>query len=232
MDRDGFRAYLKKQRKTDRTIMSCLENASLFESHLRDIGTEGSTASASDLDHFIESLLRGKNIAKFMWTLQFYFVYIENNDLLKYSQEVREIHILKSRRSFRLRDFKDVNLKVVEKLSAIGIDSVDDLLEAGKTKSGRALLVTNSDVKLEELLELLKLSNLTRLGAVKSVRARLYYESGFDTIEKLAKVTGEELIRVTKEFIDRTGFDGIPPTPKEADNTVKTARKMKDILEL
>jgi replicative superfamily II helicase len=209
-----------------------VENARKFESFLEERDRKGLDSTKEDLDLFNESVLGGKNVARFMWTLQYYFLFINHDELLKYTQEVREGHTAKSRRSFRLKEFKDVNQKAVEKLSAIGIDSVDDILKVGKTKSDRDKIAKKSGVKIEEILELVKLSNLTRLGAVKSVRARLYYESGFDSIEKISKVTSEELIRVTKEFIKKTGFEGIPPTPKEADNTVKTARKMKDIFEL
>ncbi len=232
MDQEGFLAFLKKKRKTEWTIESCMENASLFESFLQKQGKRAIDSSEDDLDLFISSVLDGKNVSKFMWTLQYYFTYIEHNNLLTHSQKVRERHTAKTRRPFRLKDFKDVNQESIKKLSAIGIDSVDDMLEAGKTKSKRDELSKKTGIKREEIIELAKLSNLTRLGAVKSVRARLYYESGFDCIEKIAKVTGKELIRVTKEFIKRAGFEGIPPTPKEADNTVKTAKKITDIIEL
>jgi hypothetical protein len=94
----------------------------------------------------------------------------------------------------------------------------------------RKELSEKTGIDHEGILELAKLSNLTRLGAVKAVRARLYHDSGFDTLEEIAKVSAEELIKRTREFIEKTGFDGIPPTPKEAENTVTTAKKLSDVL--
>jgi hypothetical protein len=231
MDDEGFISYLKKKRKTERTISSCVENAQRFEAFLKEGGKTSKDSSEEDLDSFVSSDLGGKNVAKFMWTLQYYFSYIEHDTMLMYSRTVREEHTAKSRRPFKLQDFKDVNQESIRTLSAAGIETVDDMLQAGETKSKRKQLSEKTGIDSEEILELAKLSNLTRLGAVKAVRARLYHDSGFDTLEKIAQVTANELIRGTKEFIERTGFEGIPPTPKEAANTVKTASKLSDILE-
>ncbi len=232
MDEEGFVFFMKKKRKTGSTISACVENARQLESFFLEHGKSAADSSEDDLDLFISSILEGEVVAKFMWTLQYYFLYMENQALLKYSQIVREMHIAKSRKPFKLKDFKDVDSDSIEKLSAVGIDTVEDMLEAGRTKAKRAKLSEKTGVSIDEIVELAKLSNLTRLGAVKSVRARLYHDSGFDTIEKISKVTGKELIRATKEFIERTGFAGIPPTPKEAENAVKTATKLSDIVEL
>ncbi len=232
MDKEGFAAYLKRKRKTEQTTVSCLENAERFEAYLSEIGKTAANSAEKDLDDFISSVLQGKNVARFMWTLQYYFVYIDHDKLLRYAQKVREMHTAKKRQPFKLKDFKDVSPKSIEKLASIGILSVDDMLKAGKTTSLREELAEKTSLGIDEILELAKLSNLTRLGAVKSVRARLYHDSGFDTIEKISKVSGEELRRITSDFIERTGFEGIPPTPKEADNTVKTARELSDLIEL
>lgn len=230
MDEEGLISYMKKKRKTERTIGSCVENARMFEVFLNDRGITAEESSATDLDSFVSSVLDGKNVGKFMWTLQNYFSFIKHDKMLKHSQGIREQHTAKSRKPFKLKDFKDVNQESISKLSTEGILTVEDMLQAGKTQSKRIELSEKTGIDSEEILELAKLSNLTRLGAVKAVRARLYHDSGFDTIEKIAKATVEELMNGTREFIDKTGFNGIPPTPKEAENTVKTAKKLSDVL--
>jgi hypothetical protein len=230
MDEDGFISFMKKKRKTDQTIISCVENAQRFETFLAETGKTAKSSSVQDLDLFVSSILGGKNVAKFMWTLQYYFAYIQHDEMLKYSGIVREEHTAKKRKPFKLRNFKDVNRELVHALSAIGIETVDDMLKAGRTESMRRELAEQTGFDSEGILELSKLSNLTRLRAVKAVRARLYHDAGFDTLEKIASKTAEELIEVTKEFIEKTGFEGIPPTPKEAANTVKTAKELSDVL--
>ncbi|MFX0061555.1 MAG: hypothetical protein ACFFC7_05155 [Candidatus Hermodarchaeota archaeon] len=62
-------------------------------------------------------------------------------------------------------------------------------------------------------------------------RAPLYYEAGFDTLDKIANLTSEEFISKVQEFIDKTNYDAIAPLPKEAVNTVNTAKKLPRIIE-
>jgi hypothetical protein len=81
------------------------------------------------------------------------------------------------------------------------------------------------------ILELVKLSDLARIQGVKGIRARLYYDAGVDTMEKMAKWNSEELRTYLMEFVKKTGFRGIAPLPKETKFTVETARRMPKIVE-
>jgi hypothetical protein len=78
---------------------------------------------------------------------------------------------------------------------------------------------------------MVKLCDLSRLMGVKSVRARLYHDAGVDTVEKLASQEPDALLRLTAEFVARTGFDGIAPLPKEVRSTIASARKLPKIVE-
>lgn len=190
------------------------------------------SCSEKDLDVFIESEIDRKKVAGFMWTLQYYYSFLENDTLLKYVSRVREKHTAKKRRPFDIKDFVGVNPSSAEALANHGIRTVDDMLEAAKTKKQRSELAKKTGVSEAEIFELAKLSNLAQVGGVKSVRARLYHDAGVDSVEKLAGMTAEELQAATSRYIEKTGFDGIPPTPKEAANAVKDAKKLKDKIEL
>ena len=63
------------------------------------------------------------------------------------------------------------------------------------------------------------------------MRARLYYDAGLDTPEKIAAREPDELRRYLAEFIERTGFEGIVPLPKELDNLVRAARTLPALVE-
>ncbi|MFW9912521.1 MAG: hypothetical protein ACFFEU_08610, partial [Candidatus Thorarchaeota archaeon] len=78
MDQEGFISFMKKKRKTERTISSCVDNAQSFEAFLAGSGKSAREASRLDLDLFVASVLDDKRVAKFMWTLQYYFKFIEN----------------------------------------------------------------------------------------------------------------------------------------------------------
>jgi len=130
-----------------------------------------------------------------------------------------------------LKDLREINPAHVEKLKALGIRNVNEMLKAGRTRKRRQDLSAKTGIKPEAILELVKLSDLARIRGVKSTRARLYYDAGVDTVEKMAKWNPEKLRAMLIDFVEKTGFDGIAPLPKEAESTVAEAKKLPKIVE-
>ena len=126
--------------------------------------------------------------------------------------------------SFALKEFRGISPEHVKKLADIGIRNVKQMLEAGRTSGKRKELSAKTGVPIETVLELVKLSDLARLQGVKGIRARLYYDAGVDSIEKLAKWDPKELRVMIIKFVEETGFEGIAPLPKEAESTVAEAK--------
>jgi hypothetical protein len=135
------------------------------------------------------------------------------------------------RKPFPMKKFRDVDQEYAEKLAEIGVKNVNQMLEAGRTPDSRKSLAGKTGIPLESILELVKLSDLSRIGAVKTIRARLYHDGGVDTVEKMAELEPEELRNLMIDFVERTGFDGIAPLPKEAEYTIESARKLPKIIE-
>ena len=137
----------------------------------------------------------------------------------------------KRRNPFKLRGFRDVNSEYVEKLAAAGIKTAGQMLAAGQTVEKRAALARDTGVPEEAILELVKLSDLARLPGVKGIRARLYYDGGVDCVEKMAAWVPEALLKMTAEFVERTGFDGIAPLPKEVSSTIANTKRLPRVVE-
>lgn len=133
--------------------------------------------------------------------------------------------------TFFLLDFRGVALEHTDKLAAIGIKTTAHLLTAGATPTRRAALAEQTGIPADALLELVKLSDLARLPGVKGIRARLYYDAGVDTVEKLAAWQPDDLLVMTADFVQRTGFAGIAPLPKEVSSTIANARKLPAVIE-
>lgn len=64
---------------------------------------------------------------------------------------------------------------------------------------------------------------------MKGTRARLYYEAGFDSVEKIANLEPEDLRDQVVEYVKESGFDGVPTLPAEAVYTVEKARYLPKI---
>jgi len=137
----------------------------------------------------------------------------------------------KKRNPFRLREFRGVEPKYVEKLAAAGIKNAEQMLAAGQTAEKRAALAQDTGIPEEAILELVKLSDLARLPGVKGIRARLYYDAGVDCVERMAAWEAEALLALTAEYVERTGFDGIAPLPKEVSSTIANAKRLPRIVE-
>ncbi len=137
----------------------------------------------------------------------------------------------KKRNPFKLKDFGGVDRNAVETLTAHGIKTTDQMLAAGCSKAGREALARATGLPENSILELVRLSDLARLPGVKGIRARLYYDAGVISIRKMAESEPQALLRLTTEFVQRTGFAGIPPLPKEVSSTIDTARTLSILVE-
>jgi hypothetical protein len=105
------------------------------------------------------------------------------------------------------------------------------MLNIGRTPMQRATLAKEVGISEEVILELVKLSDLARLPGVKGIRARLYYDAGVDTVEKMAGWKPEALLTMMADYVERTGFKGIAPLPKEVSSTIANARRLPRVVD-
>lgn len=137
----------------------------------------------------------------------------------------------KKRNPFKLRDFRGVQAAFIAALDAQHIKTSDQLLSAGRTAAQRASLAQATGIPPQAILELVKLSDLARLPGVKGIRARLYYDAGVDSVEKMAAWEPEPLRIMVTNYVEQAGFEGTPPLPKEVSSTIANAQKLPKIVE-
>ena len=230
MNENDFLKYLKKRGKKEKVAEGLINQVRAFEVFLIEKKRcRIENAKKQDIKEYAKGLSK-KELKDRMRGLALYYRFIENNSLVELANKIREGEISKTRKSFKLKEFRGVEPDTIDKLMAIGIITVDDMLAAGKTPDSRKKLAKQTSIPSKVILELVKLSDLSRLGAVKSVRARLYYEAGLDTPHKFAKWETDELRKMLIDFVEKTGFDGIPPLPKELRNAIATAWELPHII--
>jgi len=230
MDEIGFRKYLRGFGKKEHVVDSLLRQAKQYEDYLSSHGQDLESAGESELQAYaaqfkpveIKTRLRGVSL---------YYRFAGKASLAAAAQALREKETARTRKTFALKDFRGVDPIHADRLAAHGIRDVAKMLEAGQTHGLRRRLVAQTGLSPEIILELVKLSDLSRLGAVKQVRARLYLDAGLDTPEKIAAWEPGELRRYLAEFIKKTGFEGITPLPKELENLIRSARELPRIVE-
>lgn len=219
MDAIGFRAFLKQNKKDAKVIQVYMAAVQNFETHLIGKGKTLETATPDDI--------RNSPSGGFL-ALGMYYEFLGDD---RRTAAAHEGFSAPNFVAFKLSEFMGIRSKTIQVLREHGIITAREMLAAGRTPALRGTLAKDTKLSTEEILELVKLSDQARIGGHKKVRARLFHEAGLDTLDKIAACTPEEIRRIQIEYIERTGFDGIPSTPREAANSVRMARYLPRIIE-
>lgn len=226
MNEVGFRKFLKKAGKKAHVVEGLLKQVQMYEAYLMERQHSGlEAADSQDLQDYVKSLAPPE-VKKQMRGLALYYQFVGKPSLAKLASSLREQEIAKTRQAFKLRKFRGISLEVTAKLESLGIVTVEHMLAVGKTPEARKQLSMQTGIPLPVILELVKLSDLSRLGAIKGVRARLYYDAGLDTPDKFIDWDPDALRQMLIQFVERTRFDGIAPLPKELRNAISRAQQL------
>jgi predicted flap endonuclease-1-like 5' DNA nuclease len=113
----------------------------------------------------------------------------------------REVNALLPKPS-NLRDFPGVDPATIGKLATLGIKNSKQLFESALSGEQRAELARQAGIDPEELLELVKLSDLSRLYGVGPVFAKLLYDAGVDSVEAIARADSARLFdKLSKAYL-------------------------------
>lgn len=228
LDEEGFKRYLKKTGKSERKIESDIRDMKKFEGYLlMHKGKKLEEAVPEDLKDYV-NWAKASGTKIWLWVFNRYYSYKQNDAMFCATNEIIGIQGV---RKAKLKDFLGVNLQHVQALKAEGIVTSEQMLDVGKTREGREELAEKTGVPLDSILELVKLSNLARIVGLKKKRARLFYDAGVDTLDKIAEWDSEEMRQMLIEFVVSTGFDGSASTPSEAAFTVRLAKYLPRIVE-
>lgn len=125
-------------------------------------------------------------------------------------------------------------LKVIEgigqayqdKLNELGITSVEDLLEKGSTKKGRAAIAEGSGISEKLILEWVNHADLFRIKGVGSEYADLLEESGVDTVPELALRKPDNLLAKMAQVNEAKKLVRRLPVLKQVENWVAQAKTL------
>jgi predicted flap endonuclease-1-like 5' DNA nuclease len=231
MDEQGFRRFMKRAGKKDQVLEGLISQVRQFEAYLKgerdvDLGA----ANEQNLQGYAAAL-KADEARKRMRGLALYYTFTGNTALAAHASGMRQAEVAKARKPFALKDFRGVNPHDILRLKACGIVNAEQMLEAGRTPEARQSLANQSGVTIEAILELVKLSDLSRIEGVKAIRARLYYDAGVDTVEAMARWDPDDLLKMMAEYVERSGFNGIAPLPREVGSTIATARRLPKVVQ-
>ena len=132
---------------------------------------------------------------------------------------------------FNLKDIPGVAPAHIERLASVGIKHTRHLFERARSKRDRAELSRLADVPGADLLELVKLSDLARIGGVGPVFARLLYEAGADSLEAFLRRSPEELFERLNAINAEQGYTRIMASLKDIKRCLETAKELPQVVE-
>jgi len=237
MDEEDFRKFMKKQRRSQGTMDSCVNFTRVFEEYLiaHFSQIDLNEAQPEQLDAF---LAWGKgeyaSMNSHLWALSRYYEYTGNDTMRRYANQIRSLKIEKgrlNRPSLSLKEIVGIKSEHLGALERIGICNTTQLITAGKTHDSRLTLSGETGIPSDVIEELVKLADLCRISDIKGMRVRLLFDTGFDTIEKIAIQDPVEM-RVQIIMINqREKFAARHPTLTETKFWVAQAKKLPKLVE-
>jgi hypothetical protein len=237
MDEEAFRQFMKKQRRSQGTMDSCVDFTRVFEEYLKAHfdRMELNEAQPEHLDAF---LAWGKGKYGFMnshlWAVSRYYEFTGNDRMRRYANQIRSQTIEKKRSkrpSLLLKEIEGIKPEYIGVLGMLGISNAAQLINAGKTHNSRLALSEETGIPYDGIDELVKLADLCRISDIKGMRVRLLYDTGFDTIEKIANQDPVEMRDQIIKINQREKIAACHPTLTETKFWVEQAKKLPKLVE-
>ena len=102
----------------------------------------------------------------------------------------------------KLDDFPNIPKTTVKKLESLGIKDTKKLFEFVKTEKSRKELSGKTGISLKEILELTKLTDVSRITRVGANFARVLVDSSCDTVKKVVKADYKKLYEEINKIND------------------------------
>lgn len=109
----------------------------------------------------------------------------------------------------KIADFIWLSKNTIDKLENIGIINTEKLYDKVLTKIDRLKLADSTGIDYTEILELTKLTDLSRIKWVGVTYAQMLYDLGVDTVEKVSKSDPIDLhARISQRIKEHNIFKG------------------------
>lgn len=110
----------------------------------------------------------------------------------------------------KLGDFAGISKNTIEKLEKIGIKNTEKLYDKVVKKSDRKKLADSAGIDYQDILELTKLTDLSRIKWVGVTYAQILYNLGVDTVAEVSKSDPIDLhTRINQTIKENNIFKGV-----------------------
>ena len=182
-------AYMKKLQKAE-LLPSRILLKEEIELKFSKIGKEG-IKNLEELLSALKTPLKLKGLASKTDIPEEYLVVLKREIMSNFPKPVE------------IKDFPGIAKTTVQKLLKINIKNTKQLFDLVKTETERKELSKKTGISLDEILELTKLTDVSRIRWVGANFARLLVDSGCGTVKKIIKADYktlyDKLIKINEE---------------------------------
>lgn len=118
----------------------------------------------------------------------------------------------------KITEIEGIGPVFAEKLAGVGVTTVEGLLEAGASRSGRKKLVDGTGIDDSKILTWVNMADLFRIKGIASQFAELLQASGVDTVKELRNRNAENLhAKLTEVQAEKKLTRAVPALSQVAD---------------
>ena len=127
---------------------------------------------------------------------------------------------------YKIIDIQGVGDVYAQKLIAAGINTVDDLLEKGKTAKGRKELEAATEISGKLILTWVNHADLFRIKGIGPQFSELLEAAGGDTVKELATRRADNLAAKMLEVNEQKHLTKVVPTEKMLQDMIDQAKNL------
>lgn len=128
--------------------------------------------------------------------------------------------------AYNILDIEGIGPVYAEKLGAVGIKTVEALLEAGASKKGRDEIAEKTGIAYAHILRWVNMADLFRIKGVAEETSDLLEKAGVDTVKELRNRNAEnlhaKLVAVNEEF----NLSGRVPSLSQVEGFIAQAKEL------
>lgn len=125
-----------------------------------------------------------------------------------------------------LSEIEGIGEVYASKLNAIGVSSIEKLLEIGGTKKGRQTLAHDADISEKLLLNWVNRADLARIKGISTQYADLLEAAGVDSVPELAQRNAHNLMQMMADTNEAKNLVRKLPTESQVIDWVAQAKTL------
>lgn len=128
--------------------------------------------------------------------------------------------------AYNIIDIQGVGPVFAEKLQTAGVNTTDDLLSKGSSKSGRKEIADATGIDEGRILTWVNHSDLHRIDGIAGQTAELLEAAGVDTVKELATRNADNLAAKMQEVNAEKNLSGRVPSADQLQQMIDQAKML------